>query len=59
MAEDQKEHSRTDNGVVPSKADLQATGSWSVPLFGIALVVFLMLIGTMVASGDASAFFGQ
>ena len=59
MAEDQKKRSRSDNGVVPSKADLQSAGSWSLPLFGIALIVSLVLIGTMLGSGDASAFFGQ
>lgn len=50
---------RTDNGVAPSEADLRATGSWSLPLFGVAAVLSLVLVGTMIASGDASAFFGQ
>ena len=47
------------NGVVPSEADLQASGSWGLPLLGIAIVFSLVLVGVMAGSGDASAFFGH
>lgn len=47
------------NGVVPSEADLQASGSWGLPLLGITLVLTLVLVGVMAGSGDASAFFGH
>tara|TARA_E500000305_G_scaffold23511_1_gene17714 strand:+ start:917 stop:1096 length:180 start_codon:yes stop_codon:yes gene_type:complete len=47
------------NGVVPSEADLQASGSWGLPLLGVALVLSLVLVGVMAGSGDASAFFGH
>ncbi|MEQ8334776.1 hypothetical protein [Nisaea sp.] len=47
------------NGVVPSEADLQASGSWGLPLFGLALVLSLVLVSVMTGSGDASAFFGH
>lgn len=47
------------NGVVPSQADLHASGSWGLPLLGITLVLSLILVGVMVGSDDASAFFGQ
>ncbi|WP_193184761.1 hypothetical protein [Nisaea sediminum] len=59
MAKDRKTSNRTENGVVPSKADLQATGSWSMPFFTVALVLTILLIGTMFGSDHASAFFGQ
>jgi len=59
MDKDRKKSTETENGVVPSEADLNATGTWSAPLFGISLIVFAVLVGTMLASGDASAFFGQ
>ncbi|MEO9899991.1 hypothetical protein [Nisaea sp.] len=55
----QTENRTGSNGVVPSEADLQASGSWGPPLLGITLVLSLVLIGVMVGSGDASAFFGQ
>jgi multidrug efflux pump subunit AcrB len=47
------------NGVVPSEADLQASGSWGLPLLGITLVLTLVLVSVMAGSGDASAFFGH
>ena len=59
MAKDRKTSSRTENGVVPSKADLQATGSWSGPLLTVALILTVLLVGTMFGSDHASAFFGQ
>ena len=59
MAKDRDRSKKVDNGVVPSKADLQATGSWSMPLFTFALILTILLVGTMFGSDNASAFFGQ
>jgi hypothetical protein len=59
MTKDHATSRKADNGVVPSKADLQATGSWSVPLLTLALVLSILLIGTMFGSDHASAFFGR
>ncbi|WP_420403032.1 hypothetical protein [Nisaea sp.] len=59
MIKDHETSRKIDNGVVPSKADLQASGSWSLPFFGLALVTTILVIGTMLGSGDASAFFGK
>lgn len=47
------------NGVVPSESDLRASGAWGLPFLGFTVVLTLMLVGVMVGSGDASAFFGQ
>lgn len=59
MAKVRETGRKADNGVVPSEADLQATGSWSIPLFGLALVITVLIVGTMLGSDDASAFFGR
>lgn len=47
------------NGVVPSKSDLDATGSWTLPLLGFALLIAGTTVGTMLLSGDAEALFGR
>ena len=59
MSGQNSEEPNTGNGVVPSEADLQASGSWGLPLLGLALVLSLVLVSVMAGSGDASAFFGH
>lgn len=47
------------NGVVPSRSDMVAAGSWSFPVFCFALLLTAVIVGSMALTGDAKAFFGQ